>query len=28
MRKLPDAISDLLEKHEDQDQRQLPLRLV
>ena len=28
MRKLPDAISDFLEKHGDQDQRQLPLRLV
>jgi hypothetical protein len=28
MRKLPDAISDFVEKHEDEDQRQLPLRLV
>ena len=28
MRKLPDAISDFVERHEDQDQRQLPLRLV
>ena len=24
----PDAISDFVERHEDQDQRQLPLRLV
>jgi hypothetical protein len=28
MRELPDAISDFVERHEDQDQRQLPLRLV
>jgi hypothetical protein len=28
MRKPPDAISDFVEKHEDQDQRQLPLLLV
>ena len=28
MRKLPHAISDFVEKHEDQDQRQLPLRLA
>jgi hypothetical protein len=28
MRGLPAAISDFVERHEDQDQRQLPLRLV
>jgi hypothetical protein len=28
MRGLPAAISDFVERHEDQDQRQLPLRLI
>jgi len=28
MRELPAAISDFMERHEDQDQHQLPLRLV